>query len=344
LSRSGDYKKAGELSFQLSFFPASRAGKSSLWLAAMAAAAAPTDTGVIEVTVLLQPDTRHVLNIEVGATVSALRRTLRTHTLRDVVGRRNIVLVAAGRVMQDSDLISTFSMAGVGSLVVHCMLTDAPAATTTGDSSLRGFDRLRLLGLEEQQVALFRQLYLMQAVEEVGEAVPLEVGEEEASRLLRIEEHWIVRQRADSEFSLNLRAALSGEQGAGGGAARPNPWLSGGWPRGAPEVTEEDDRGGAGDGGSGGGSTWHLFLLGVVVGYFVGVFAVACLCNASLSQKFKIGIWVGVLINALMYTFFAPEAKGDTDGPPAPTGMAAEPQPRTPDFPPRPLVPYVPNS
>lgn len=339
------------------------------------------NTDLLQIVVMLQPDTRFIVSLERSATVAQLRRLLRGNQLRETARSKQILLVAAGRVMQDSQVLSFFSNPDIqpNSLVVHCVLTDSaervsestaggpprrtplpsprrqpPAAdaTTPPDSvtvtmppeqAARGFDRLRILGLDDAEVTLFRQLYLPTALEEVGASVPLRAGELEAARVLRIEEHWMARQDPRSEFGINLRSAMASRGVAGGEV---NPWQVG--VERPPNNGEDRDAEGNGDGaaaaaaaarqaeddtgdedGAGQAPAGSLasFFMGFAAGYFLGIVAAICLCNGQLSRRFKNGIWFGIIARALIMAFFGPVKAPASSAPP---GLADELQPRNP--------------
>jgi hypothetical protein len=156
----------------------------------------------------------------------------------------------------------------------------------------------------------------------------------------RIEEHWMARQDPRSEFGINLRAAMASRSIPGGDA---NPWrvradaaLDGDADDGraatAAARADGDDDDGDGDAPvTANDGTLASFMFGFAAGYFAGIIAVVCLFHPHFSRRFKNGLWLGVVAQALVYWVFFPRTEAGTAAEePAPTGFAAEPQPRNP--------------
>jgi hypothetical protein len=92
----------------------------------------------------------------------------------------------------------------------------------------RGFDRLAALGLADEEIAVLRTQFLPEVTRDFAALPRTSPDEPEASRLLRMEEAWLLSQRDDSDFALNLRplllarrAALGHALGVGGGGGDP---------------------------------------------------------------------------------------------------------------------------
>jgi len=94
------------------------------------------------------------------------------------------------------------------------LLPPAPPA-----SDAQGFDRLTLVGLQEDDIAVIRALFLPEVLRDVGPLLPRGGGETEAARVLRMEDFWMGAQGDDSDFAANLAPMLAGAGGGAGGMA-----------------------------------------------------------------------------------------------------------------------------
>lgn len=89
-----------------------------------------------------------------------------------------------------------------------------------------GFDRLRILGLDDDQITLLRAEFLPSVREEMMPRMPLEPGETEAHRLLRMEDAWMRAQGPWSAFSANIRPAMMARASSALSIGNDNPELA----------------------------------------------------------------------------------------------------------------------
>lgn len=134
--------------------------------------------------------------------------------------------IHAGRILSQDQL--TLISAGVKSdSCVHVVLADPPpgsglgsvqpisgdrSASQAAESSeshsegLRGFDRLLILGLSEEDVSIIRGQFYADVRQSV--VVPSSWGLSETTRLLVMEEEWMNSQGPNSDFMLNMRSQI----------------------------------------------------------------------------------------------------------------------------------------
>lgn len=207
-------------------------------------------------------------------------------------------------------------------------------ANLTAAQSTRGFDRLVVLGLSEEEITNLRQVYLPEVQATVR--TPLQPGEDEMGRLRRMEEIWMHRQDESSEFVTNLRPllrraaeTLGYRVGADGriigrrdgtvivpeGSAAAASRRSRGHGEGGAWSSDEEGSGNEGNGtgatrGTGSltndGGTAFSLLLGFAAGFFLGGIMLIWLISPSVSKLFKLGVIIGVLGN-----FVAGQLLGD---------------------------------
>lgn len=134
--------------------------------------------------------------------------------------------IHAGRILSQDQL--TLISAGIKpESCVHVVLADPPPGSglgsihpnngdrnisLPGDSSesnadgLRGFDRLLILGLMEEDVSIIRGQFYADVRQSV--VVPSSWGLSESTRLLVMEEEWMNSQGPNSDFMLNMRSHI----------------------------------------------------------------------------------------------------------------------------------------
>jgi hypothetical protein len=94
-------------------------------------------------------------------------------------------------------------------------LPPPPPPPPEGAPGPKGFNRLALVGLDEEGISLIRSLFLPEVLRDVAPLLPRGAGETEAARVLRMEDFWMGAQGDDSDFAVNLAPMLAD---AGGGA------------------------------------------------------------------------------------------------------------------------------
>ena len=201
------------------------------------------------------------------ATVAAVKYALSLHPpLSSHPGVHAARLIYGGRLLDPAQRCADLGM--VDGSAVHVVLGPAAASAAApapaplpplpfgapfappgagGDpppGAPRGFGRLALVGLDEDNIAVLRALFLPEVLRDVAPLLPRAPGETEASRVLRLEDAWLSAQGDDSDLAANLapllgargggmaglRAALGlaapqGGGGGGAGAVRLPPWI-----------------------------------------------------------------------------------------------------------------------
>lgn len=108
----------------------------------------------------------------------------------------------------DFDTVSMYP----SSLNISPLYTNQPSDGLSNNTQTTnrpmGFDRLGALGLDSTQIALFRSQFLPDVQADLGSTIPLEEGETEAHRLLRMEDAWMRVQGSNSDFAANIRPIL----------------------------------------------------------------------------------------------------------------------------------------
>lgn len=234
---------------------------------------------------------------------------------------------------------STSTSNTAGSVAVDDVAVDV-AEPGSQASNRRGFDRLRSVGLNDEDISLLRLTYQASVIAEMGPVTPLEPGETEASRLLRMEEAWMQRQDPFSEFAINVRPLIlsrlgfpqgaAGSNGAGDDsegddgpypypphAHRGDPALGFAFGTRSPSSSRGSDDTPSSSSSSGGsdddGGNFSSFLCGVALGSAVGFIMLLWLTSGAFSRKFRVGIVVGVCIN-LAITLSAPSTQKSGSG------------------------------
>jgi hypothetical protein len=201
------------------------------------------------------------------------------------------------------------------------------ADAADGRVTSRGFDRLRMLGLDDEDVTVLRAMYLPEALERMAPLLPRGVGEPHSAYVQRLEEAWMLQQGEDSEFIANLRPRLAargitmgdgarrmqhggggrgGEHGPGGGVFDDYD--------GAPQHRQEEADG-----------TLLSFAFAFMLGFTLGILSVFILmCSRStrdggwLTRKARLGLLVGIAANAALSLYLSDgadaRAGGGTDG------------------------------
>ena len=188
-------------------------------------------------------------------------------------------------------------------------LKDAPptcsAGPPGGDEPPRGgFDRLRDAGLDEEQVSTLRSHFFAQVIE-LAPAFPRLDGEEESTRLARMEDEWMRRQPRMSEFAINIRplidqaraqgsslaslasiGAAVGGVGAAAGAGAGAGAAAGGAGAAVMEVFDSDPDG-----------PWTDAVWGVFLGFFLGFLTLVWIFSEHVSAKQRLGAMVGIFLN-----------------------------------------------
>lgn len=270
----------------------------------------------------------------------------------------NIRLIAAGRVLAD-DSAKLTDLGLVDGSFVHVALRDLHraasaqnvAAGAAGRSSsgadveqpidgqagpgrphpFGGFDRLRLIGLSEEEVSVLRAQFLPE-VQRLMPNYPLLPYETEARRLQRCEEIWMRQQGDDSDFAMNLRPLMMAARANGLAGGSSSSGRLGAFPPaglypglginrpGGPDYHEEallragaeaeGDAHGNGAGASVEG-TPSQFYLGMVLGWVLGPFTLIIAFSPQATRKLKLGICTGVgvsIFTAIALSLMDPNA------------------------------------
>jgi hypothetical protein len=297
-------------------------------------------------------EARFPLIVPSSTSVRELRENLRARPELAQQARGKVMrLIAAGRLLSDDT--ATLASLGLGDGThIHVALTEtAPppdraegagasaSASATGASSsssatgsatapaLGGFDRLRLIGLGDDDIAVLRSQFLPDVQAQTLPSLSRLQGETEAARLQRAEEVWMRSQPEDSDFAANIRPmimarrSLWGAYFGGGGGAGAVPGRGVNRP-GAPDFREEawlrseegqaalaggnenvrgpeDQRESAARwfGNSTSEGTASSFFLGLALGWMVGVLMLLFAVGPQTSRKFKVGVVTGVMVN-----------------------------------------------
>lgn len=174
--------------------------------------------------------------------------------------------------------------------------------------SLRGFERLALLGLGADEISMMRGLYMREVEAAFPPAVlPPAPGEPEALRMLRAEDAWMATQHPlTSEFAVNLRPLVLAHQRARGGGGFP-PWLqqrraagAGAGGVGDDDEDMDDDDGRRGGVGSSEQGTLGSLVAGAALGMLLGLASLCWLCSSASTRRFKQGIVLGIMISATL--------------------------------------------
>jgi hypothetical protein len=181
----------------------------------------------------------------------------------------------------------------------------------------RGFDRLRLLGLDDDDISALRHTFLPEVLAGTLPRLERRAGESEAQRLLRAEEVWMRAQGENTDFAANLRPMLMARRGAWPGA--------GAGPGGLPAGI-----GGGGGGGGGAGGDEHVppppqaeegttssFVFGFIMGWALGIIMLLFSIHPQASRRFKLGVMLGVAVNVLAavgWTLLEPDDSSGSGG------------------------------
>jgi hypothetical protein len=196
--------------------------------------------------------------------------------------------------------------------------SSAAAAAAEEAEPTAGFDRLRVIGLAADEVAVLRILFFPE-VRPLLSSLPGLPGESEAARILRAEELWMRSQPDDSEFALNLRPLLVARRslwpqaaagaGAGAGAAAGGQFGVGGGGGAGGGGSGGAFGGGRGGGGNGGGgerdeddTALHVAGGEGAPGGVQAAAAAAAAADGTISS-FVFGFFAGWIFGALMLFF-----------------------------------------
>ena len=312
---------------------------------------------LMPITVLCQ-ERRFSIEVDKAWTLSLLKQRLKAGALADVTRGKLLRLIYGGRILSnDAD---TLERVGIkADSVLHVALfedrnaalqaqrqpemhvvnlnesRDAPAAPAAGSDASsdsdsgqpaapshnrRGFDRLRALGLTEEDVSVVRLTFLPDVQRDMAE-LALQPGETEAERLLRMEDEWMRQQDPFSAFSQNVRPvilsrletqlALGRVRAAAAAANRDN---------GDDGEFDESEQHSGSSNNANQGNFLH-FMLGVLMGSWLGLFMIVWLMLPNVSRKFKTGLLLGLCITVVLDMLRLQEAADSAAQPntPAPT-------------------------
>lgn len=256
-------------------------------------------------------NTVHEVHVPSSGTVSSLRAAITSSVEGASSPHRSLRLIFAGRVLREDDtpLIDLNMTHGCSVHVVMGPPTVAHAAAAAVEEEAQdgqprlGFDRLRMVGLDDADVSVLRSTYLSAVVESMGPSMPLQPGESEEARIRRMEDAWIRSQPVDSEFALNLRPLLMQRfREMHGGQAPPHAVLQ-------EELDAVRRARSSGDDGEDQGNVSSL-ICGVIVGLVGGILMLIFLLHPRMSRRFKSGIVAGVMLS-IMVSYLLPK----TDAP-----------------------------
>jgi hypothetical protein len=283
---------------------------------------------------VLCAENRYAVDIQKQWTVGTFKHKMQTTVLAELSQGKILRVIFAGRLLNDDSETLDHAHVADGA-VIHIALTDhrqaaqaqapraaqlfsnpfalaagqAPAATTarSGDdnntdasaepsapSHRLGFDRLQGLGLTAEDISVIRSTYLPDVQREMA-GVELEEGESEAHRLLRMEDEWMRRQDAFSEFAMNLRPVLMSRLNIGIG---PNGDVSRMLNRQQGEEEDDEEPRSQSTSQAQGGSGQLLF--GIILGSLFGFVMLIWTIFPTVNRQFKMGILIGVSTNILM--------------------------------------------
>ena len=191
--------------------------------------------------------------------------------------------------------------------------------SNTNNNYLMGFDRLQLIGLDTDDIAVLRSQFLSNVTRETLPQVQRLPDETEAHRLLRAEELWMRSQPEHSEFAANIRPVLLSRRGLLNNSSLLLSNNNMGVNRTPADYYEEailhsrfrnaqsepdgDNDGENGNSDTTTGNRWFsssiegsnsAFLFGFFFAWILGIIMLLFAINPQASRKFKLGIMFGV--------------------------------------------------
>ena len=309
---------------------------------------APSDAFVVRVKTLTG---EHRLSVDRDIRVKKLyRQVLEECFSQDECRGKRLRLIYSGKVLEEDLTLGAYCRAVDGQLpkemVVHAPLSEVQVAAHeprnvfdgSGQGDLeagtpRGFDRLALTTqYTADDVALIRNTFYQDVID-YAETRPEREGEDERQRMYRMEEEWISRQSADSDFARNVSSAGSREAGhlraqRATFNRRLAEWLQGplamGNRRTGRRSPNQNNRGSNADEDSDGGEfndeedleragrnggrapapnpqdgrRKHIeFLFGFSLGFILGVIMLCFIWDDNVSKYYRAGVMSGVICN-----------------------------------------------
>ena len=217
------------------------------------------------------------------------------------ISGKYVRLVCAGKLLQPpTALLSNFNI--FDGCCIHAAISDrSPSAQflqsssaispprTVDLSNLRGFDRLLNDGLNMDEVATIRAAFQPQ-LDTLAASIPRQQDETNENFRLRIEDLWMLSQGSFSEFNYNVRRPRTDighpQDSDSTSFISTNNTNFLNEEENVPLGSEQD------------------FLLGVIMGSFVGMIIIFCIWDRNVSHRSRMGMLVGIGLNILLGYIF----------------------------------------
>ena len=272
-------------------------------------------------TINLRIRTKEGSELEIAVPYSGIVRDLK----QEITDRLNLIdkhirLIFSGKLLEPPDASLSLFKLKDGSFI-HAVVTEksqhtginSPTLRSTSSSSnridmtnLRGLDALMLPGehrstLSLEEVASLRSYFQEDITEYAEDNIQRNQNESDTDFHYRCETEWMSVQGPSSEFRLNLYGRslftmnpallsierLGNEPTSGGAGAR------------ALQLSYDNDMNGNGSSSIEQG-TWREFACGALMGFGCGYMMLFCMWDRNISQKQKLGIFVGMILSLLL--------------------------------------------